>query len=212
MKITLNPNLTPIQNATKFFDKYNKKKRTEKAVLKQIKVTKADIAHLESIQYSLENPELEVDLIAIRNELVASGYLRKRTGKVDKRFKPKKPIHYLSSDGFHIYVGRNNEQNEILSLKTAHNSDWWFHTKEIPGSHVIVMTDGKDLTDKTYEEAAALAAYYSKGKSNTKVTVDYVQKRHLRKPPGTQPGYVIYHTNYSMHITPSKDGLELIES
>lgn len=209
VNITLDPNLSPVQNANKYFDKYNKKKRTEVALLEQIEITKQDISYLESIQYSLENPDLDVDISSIRSELVEAGYLRNR-GKVDKRYKPKKPFHYVSPSGFHMYVGRNNEQNESLSMKTAKNSDWWFHTKDIPGSHVIVVTQGQELPDEVYEQAAALAAYYSKGKGNTKVTVDYVQKKHLRKPAGSPPGYVIYHTNYSMHIEPSIEGLTAV--
>jgi len=211
MVITLNPNLTANENAIKAFEKYNKKKRTELAIAKHIKLTKKEIDHLASIQFSLENIELNSDLIAIRKELVASGYIRFRQGKEDKRYKAAKPLHFISSDGFDIYVGRNNEQNEYLTLKMANNSDWWFHAKDIPGSHVIVIAKGEELPDRTYEEAAALAAYYSKSQNSTKVTVDYVQKKHLKKPTGSPMGYVIYHTNFSMHIAPSKNNLNLIE-
>jgi predicted ribosome quality control (RQC) complex YloA/Tae2 family protein len=210
--ITLNPNLTAVENATKLFDKYNKKKRTKIAVNSQVALTKKEVAHLESIQYTLENAELDADLVTIRNELMNSGYIKFKVQKKDKRMKTSSPFHYQSSDGFDIYVGRNNEQNEYLTLKVARNSDWWFHTKEVPGSHVIVVTKGEELPDRTFEEAAALAAYYSKAKNSTKVTVDYVEKKQLKKPTGSPLGYVIYHTNYSMHITPSKNGLKLIES
>lgn len=212
VKITLKENLTAVQNANKFFDKYNKKKRTEIAVVEQIESTKREIMHLESVQYSLDNAELATDIEAIRKELMDAGYIKyKSTHKKDKRMKPSKPLHFLSKDGFHIYVGRNNEQNEFLSTKFAHNSDWWFHTKEVPGSHVIVVTKGKELPDETYEEAAALAAYYSKAKDSTKVTVDYVQAKFIKKPPATPLGFVIYNTNYSLHIAPSKGNLEEIQ-
>ena len=120
-------------------------------------------------------------------------------------------MHYLSKDGFHMYVGKNNLQNEYLSTKFANGGDWWFHAKGIPGAHVIVKTNGQALTDHTYEEAAALAAHYSKDNESPKVSVDYTLKKHIKSPNGSAPGYVIYHTNYSMMVTPSIDGLELIQ-
>lgn len=112
------------------------------------------------------------------------------------------PFHYISSDGFDIYVGKNNIQNEELTFKFATGNDWWFHAKNMPGSHVIVKCDKKELPDKTYEEAAALAAYYSKGRTYEKVEVDYVERKQLKKVTGGAPGFVIYHTNYSMNISP----------
>ena len=140
---------------------------------------------------------------------MSTGYIKFRHSK-RKRSKSK-PYHYLSSDGFHMYVGKNNYQNEELSMKFANGSDWWFHTKEVPGSHVIVKCEGDELPDRAFEEAAALAAYYSKARLSTKVTVDYTQKKHLKKPAGSPPGYVIYHTNYSLFIDPDISGLTLVE-
>ena len=118
-----------------------------------------------------------------------------------------RPFHYLSSDGFHIYVGKNNYQNEELTFKIAAGNDWWFHAKGIPGSHVIVKSEGKELPDRTFEEAAGLAAYYSKGRENEKVEIDYVQKKQVKKVAGAAPGFVIYHTNYSMSIEPDIHGI-----
>ena len=130
--------------------------------------------------------------------MIESGYIH-RKGPAGKKVRiTSSPFHYISSDGFDMYVGKNNIQNEELSFKLAGNSDWWFHAKKIPGSHVIVKTNGKELPDRTYEEAARLAAYYSKGREQDKVEVDYTLRRNLKKPAGSKPGFVIYHTNYSM--------------
>ena len=119
--------------------------------------------------------------------------------------KPKitsRPYHYRSTDGFDIYVGKNNYQNEEVTFKIANGNDWWFHAKGIPGSHVVVRTEGKELPDRTFEEAAALAAWYSKGRDNDKVEIDYIQRKHVKKSAGGAPGFVIYHTNYSLMAEP----------
>ena len=122
-----------------------------------------------------------------------------------------KPMHYLSTDGYDIYIGKNNIQNDDLTFKLAGNKDLWFHAKQMPGSHVIVLTRGEDnLPDRLYEEAASAAAYYSRGSSSAKVDVDYVRRKEVKKPAGAHPGYVIYHTNYSITVKPSIDGLKEI--
>lgn len=208
--ITLDPNLTPAQNAQKYYAKYNKKKRTFHAITEQIEETKKELDHLESVKYALDFASSEDELQQIKSELVSAGYIKFRKSKTKKTIPQSDPLHYISSDGFDIYVGKNNFQNEELWIKMASNNDWWFHAKDMPGSHVIVKTNGKELTDKTFEEAAALAAFYSKAKDNPKVTVDYTLKKHLKKPNGSVPGYVIYHTNYSMFVEPSENNLEKI--
>jgi predicted ribosome quality control (RQC) complex YloA/Tae2 family protein len=120
-----------------------------------------------------------------------------------------KPFHYISSDGFHIYVGKNNYQNEELTFQFANGGDWWFHAKNMPGSHVIVKTEGvADMPDRTFEEAGRLAAYYSQGRGQEKVEIDYVQKKHVKKPSGGKPGFVIYHTNYSLIIDSNIEGIQ----
>ena len=135
----------------------------------------------------------------------------KKRGPRDKKAKiTSRPLHYLSSDGFHIYVGKNNFQNEELTFRFAVGNDWWFHAKGIPGSHVIVKTEGKELPDRTFEEAARLAAYYSRGRESDKVEVDYIEKKQVKKAAGGKPGFVIYHTNYSMLVSPDIRGLEEI--
>ncbi len=200
--IPLDPTLTARENAQKFFDKYNKQKRTFEAVTEQLVQTKAELLHLESIATSLDIARLEDDLVQIKEELVEYGYIKRRYTGGKKPKITSKPYHYLSSDGFHIYVGKNNYQNEELTFKFAGGSDWWFHAKGIPGSHVIVKADGKELPDRTFEEAGALAAYYSKGRENDKVEIDYVQRKTLKKVPGAAPGFVVYHTNYSLVASP----------
>ncbi len=210
--ITLDPTLTPAQNAKKYFDKYTKLKRTAEALEEQMKETKEAIDQLESIQTSLEIAQQEADLAQIRQELVDSGYIKAHnTGKNGRREKiTSKPFHYQSSDGFDIYVGKNNIQNDELTFKMANGGDWWFHAKKIPGSHVVLLTGGKEVPDRAFEEAAALAAFYSKGKNQEKVEIDYVMRKEVKKPGGAKPGFVVYYTNYSMAIAPDISALKLI--
>ncbi|HOO27523.1 MAG TPA: NFACT RNA binding domain-containing protein, partial [Lachnospiraceae bacterium] len=199
--IPLNETLSPQENAKKYFDKYNKLKRTEEAVNIQSAETKKEIEHLESIGTALDIALYEEDLAEIKDELVESGYIRRKSTMKKKKF-TSRPLHYISSDGYQIYVGKNNYQNDDLTFKFAVGNDWWFHAKGIPGSHVIVKSNGEDLPDKTFEEAGSLAAYYSKGREQGKVEIDYVQKKNIKKPNGSKPGFVVYYTNYSLVAVP----------
>ena len=207
IKIPLDPSISPMENAKKYFDRYSKLKRTYEALTTLIKETKDEISHLESIQASLEIATDENDLKELRHELMEYGYIRKKysknksgLSKKSKSFKNEKskPFNYISSDGYHIYVGKNNYQNEELTFKLADGGDWWFHAKNLPGSHVIVKSRGDQLPDRTFEEAARLAAHYSGAKGATKVEVDYTQRKNIKKPKGSKPGFVIYYSNYSM--------------
>ncbi|WP_077610918.1 Rqc2 family fibronectin-binding protein [Clostridium sp. Marseille-P2415] len=200
--IPLDDQLSAKENAQKYFDKYNKLKRTFEALAEQITETRQEIDHLESVSAALDIALMEEDLVQIKEELMEYGYIKHRRAGDKKPKITSKPFHYLSSDGFHIYVGKNNYQNEELTFKVASGNDWWFHAKGIPGSHVIVKAEGKELPDRVFEEAGALAAYYSKGRENDKVEVDYVQKKQIKKVTGAAPGFVIYHTNYSMVAEP----------
>ncbi len=197
--IPLDPLLTPSENAKKYFDKYGKLKRTYDALSTLTVEVKEEIDHLESVKTSLDIALLEEDLTQIKEELIESGYIR-RKGSSKKVKITSKPFHYISSDGFHIYVGKNNYQNDELTFKFAAGNDWWFHAKGIPGSHVIVKTNGEELPDSTFEEAARLAAYYSKGRGQEKTEIDYLEKKNVKKPGGSKPGFVVYYTNYSMMI------------
>ncbi len=205
--IPLDPTLTPSENAQKYFEKYGKLKRTFEALTQLTEEVKAEIAHLESISAALDIALLEEDLVQIREELAESGYIRRRGG--GKREKvTSKPFHYISRDGYHIYVGKNNYQNDELTFKFASGNDWWFHAKGLPGSHVVVKTEGQEeLPDSTFEDAARLAAYYSRGREQEKVEIDYIQKKHVKKPGGAKPGFVVYYTNYSMMIDSDISGI-----
>lgn len=209
--IPLDPTLTPQENAKKYFDKYSKMKRTAEALDHLLQETKSEIEHLESISASLDIALSEDDLAQIKEEMIEYGYIRRKYTGGKKVKITSKPFHYLSSDGYHIYVGKNNFQNEELSFKFATGNDWWFHAKGQPGSHVIVKTNGEELPDRTFEEAGRLAAYYSRGRQAPKVEIDYTQKKNLRKPNGAKPGFVVYYTNYSLLIEPDISGLTQLQ-
>lgn len=210
LTIPLDPQLTAMENAQKYFDKYNKLKRTYEALTTLCVETKKEIDHLESIATSMDIATSEDDLVQIRQELTEYGYMRRKSSHKKERVKSV-PYHYISSDGYDMYVGKNNFQNDELTFKVAVGNDWWFHAKGIPGSHVIVKTNGDTLPDQTFEEAARLAAYYSKGRDNAKVEVDYLEKKNVKKPNGSAPGFVVYYTNYSMVAIPDIDGIRSVE-
>lgn len=202
--IPLDETLTPAQNSKKYFDRYTKLKRTEEALTTQIADTESEIEHLESISNALDIARSESDLAQIKEELTQYGYIRRHySGKKGAKMQAKsKPFHYISSDGFDIYVGKNNFQNDELTFKFATGNDWWFHAKKMAGSHVVVKTKDGELPDRTFEEAGRLAAYYSKGRTAPKVEIDYIQKKHVKKPGGAKPGFVVYYTNYSLMAEP----------
>ncbi len=200
--IPLDKNKSAKENAKKYYDKYAKLSRTTKALSEEILKTKSDIEHLQSIQTALEVSSDDESLSQIRQELVDFGYIKKHSSSKKQKI-TSHPYHYISSDGYDIYVGKNNYQNEELTFKVATGNDWWFHAKGIPGSHVILKSNNEEeLPDRAYEEAASLAAFYSKAKDADKVEVDYIQKKNIKKVAGAAPGFVIYHSNWSMVVTP----------
>ena len=208
--IPLDEHMTPAENAQRYFAKYNKQKRTFEALSELICETRDDIAYLESISNALDIAQGEDDLLEIKEELTQAGYIRRRNTKQKVRI-TSRPFHYISSDGYHMYVGKNNLQNEELTFRFASGNDWWFHAKKVPGSHVIVKSGGDELPDTTFEEAGRLAAYYSRSRGNDKVEVDYIEKKHVKKPSGGRPGFVIYHTNYSLVIDPEISGIREVK-
>lgn len=197
--IPLDPQKTAMENAASYFEKYNKQKRTFEALSVHIQETRNEIDYLESVSRSLDMARTEADLAQIKEELIQSGYIRRKASKKKEKL-TSRPLHYLSSDGFHMYVGKNNLQNEELTFHFANGNDWWFHAKGVPGSHVIVRTNGEELPDRAFEEAGRLAAHYSKNGNAEKVEIDYVEKKHVKKPAGSRPGFVVYYTNYSLMI------------
>lgn len=197
--IPLDPTITPQDNAQKYFAKYNKQKRTFEALSELIQETKEEIQYLESVSNALDIALSEADLAQIKEELTQSGYIRRKPTKKKTKL-TSRPMHYISSDGYDMYVGKNNFQNDELTFSFANGNDWWFHAKGAPGSHVIVKTNGDELPDTTFEEAGRLAAYYSKNRGSDKVEIDYIEKKHVKKPNGSKPGFVVYYTNYSLVI------------
>ncbi len=209
--IPVDNTISPSENANKYFNRYNKLKRTYEAVTKQMQENQDMIDHLESIMTELDIARREEDLHFIRNELSESGYMKKQHTSGKKGKTPKsKPLHFQSSDGYDIYVGKNNYQNDELTFKFATGNDWWFHAKQMPGSHVIVKCPGEEPPIRTFEEAAALAAYFSKGKGADKVEIDYTQKKNVKKPNGSKPGFVVYYTNYSLMASSHIDGITCV--
>ena len=218
IKIPLDPTITPMENAKQYFEKYNKLKRTFDALTTQIDETKEELVHLESIKTALDIATEEDDLTALKNELTEYGYIRRRFTSGSKKLEKKaavkksgvksKPLHFLSSDGYHIYVGKNNYQNDELTFQFAEGGDWWFHAKKQAGSHVIVKAGGSELPDRTFEEAARLAAYYSGSRDADKVEIDYTLKKNIKKPTGSKPGFVVYYTNYSMVASTDISGIQ----
>ncbi|MCM1025286.1 MAG: NFACT family protein [Roseburia sp.] len=208
--IPLDPTLTATENAKRYFERYGKLKRTYEALSQLTQEVRAEIDHLESISTALDIALREEDLAEIREELAENGYIRRKSGGKKQKI-TSRPFHYLSSDGFDIYVGKNNYQNDELTFKTASGNDWWFHAKKLPGSHVLVrLGSAEELPDRTFEEAARLAAYYSRGRQQEKVEIDYIQKKHVKKPAGAKPGFVVYYTNYSMAIDSDITGIRLL--
>lgn len=202
MEITLNPAISPANNVQKYYKDYRKAKTAETMLTEQIKNAKDELVYLDSVADTLDRAESEKDLSQIRLELSEQGYIKTQKGK-QKPPQALPPIEYTTSDGFKVLVGRNNKQNDKLTLKTARKTDLWFHTKDIHGSHTILVLDGKEPTDTAITEAAQIAAYHSKAQQSNNVPVDYTLVKHVNKPTGAKPGMVIYLTNKTAYVMPS---------
>ena len=211
VEIRLDVRLTPQQNAQRYFKQYNKAKTAEEMLTQQIERGRADLEYLESVLVSLGEAESERDLSQLREELTQAGVLsNKQTRNKKLRTKPvqAKPFHYRTSDGFDVFAGKNNLQNDLLTLKTAFKSDLWFHTQKIHGSHVILVADGREPTEQAMTEAAMIAAYHSKARTSSLVPVDYTPVRQVKKPAGAKPGMVIYHVYQTAYVTPDEAIIE----
>ncbi len=212
LKIPTDPDLSIADNAKRYFDKYTKQKRTWQALEELIPQTQSEIEHLSSIVLAIDIARDNEDLQQIREEMADAGFIKRQLGKNGRRIKSaSKPWHYVSSDGYDIYVGRNNLQNDMLTFKFADGNDIWMHAKKAPGSHVIIRTRNEDIPDRTYEEAGALAVYYSTVRDNPKAEVDYIEKKHVKKPNGGAPGFVVYYTNYSLMASPDISALRQVQ-
>lgn len=210
VEITLDLRLTPQQNAQRYFKLYNKAKTAELMLTEQIGAGERELDYLESVLASIDEAENEADLAQLREELTQTGVLSHRQQRNMRRQKPARsvPYEYRTSDGFSVWAGKNNLQNDLLSMKTAFKSDIWFHTQKIHGSHVILVTDGREPTDTAMTEAAMIAAYHSKARTSAGVPVDYTEVRNLKKPAGAKPGFVIYHVYKTAFVTPDETLIE----
>lgn len=210
-EIELDVRLTPSENAQRYFKKYNKAKNGQIEILKQLEDTEHEVAYLEQVLTAIENSSDADNLDEIRIELADQGYLKRKVAAYKAKKMQLKYLRYESSEGFEILVGKNNYQNDYLTLKLASNKDLWLHTKIIPGSHVIVRTNGADVPEQTLYEAALLAAYHSKGRHSGQVPVDYTLVKNVSKPSGSKPGMVIYQTNKTLYVTPEPAAIAQIK-
>ncbi|MBR6696428.1 MAG: NFACT family protein [Oscillospiraceae bacterium] len=204
IEIALDERLSPAQNAQKYYSEYRKSVNAEIKLTELIEKGEKELIYIDSVLDSLMRSTTENEVLLLRQELAEQGYLRLKGGK-QKPPKELPPMEFVSSDGFKILVGRNNKQNDKLTLKTAEKTDIWLHTKDIPGSHVIICAEGNEVPENTITEAAVLAAYHSKGKNSAQVPVDYVEVRFVKKPSGAKPGMVIFTNNRTLYIRPDEE-------
>ena len=206
IEIPLKADISPSQNAQRFYKRYNKAKTTEKFASEQLEIAENEKYYLESVADALENADTPVELDEIRQELMTEGYIAKQNNAKKKQQQKSEPIKIISVAGYEILIGRNNRQNDELTLKSAYSTDLWFHTKEIPGSHTIIRTRGTgEAPETTMMQAAKLAAYYSKARNSSKVPVDYTLIKNVKKPNGAKPGMVIYDRYNTVYVTPSEE-------
>jgi predicted ribosome quality control (RQC) complex YloA/Tae2 family protein len=203
--IPLEPDLSPSENAQRFFKTYNKLKVAQEKAKEQLEHTEQEIMYLETLLHQLELADWS-DLEEIRQEIIEQGYLRPHAKSKKKKPEPPQPKQFYSSEGVLILVGGNNKQNDYLTTQLASAQDTWLHTKEIPGSHVVIKS--RNITETTLREAAILAAYFSKARHSSQVPVDYTLIKHVRKPKGAKPGFVIYDHHKTIYVTPDQDVLE----
>lgn len=208
-RIQLDPLLTPQQNAAKYYKRYTKAKTAEKYLREQMTQARQDLEYLESVLQEIAQAETEQDFTDIRSELRDSGFLRKQGKKEINR--AAKPREFRTSTGYRVLVGRNNRQNDKLTMKDADWRDLWFHTQKIHGSHVILCSGGNEVDDDTIVEAAKLAAYYSQARESGNVPVDYTQVKNVKKPSGARPGMVIYSTCRTVNVTPDEAFVKSLE-
>lgn len=209
VEITLDVRLTPQQNAQQYFKRYSKAKTAEEILTRQLEQGQSDLDYLDSVLEAISEAESERDLAQLREELLQTGFLSAKQNKKSRsKSVSSKPFHYRTSDGFDVFAGKNNLQNDLLTLKTALKSDIWFHTQKIHGSHVILAADGRTPTDTAMTEAAMIAAYHSKARQSSRVPVDYTPVRQVKKPAGAKPGMVIYYVYQTAYVTPDEALIE----
>ena len=211
--LKLDSRLTPQENSEKMFKEYRRKKNAEEVLTKQIANGEEELRYLESVLESIEKADSLATLSEIKEELRETGYISNTSEKGKQKVRALAPYRFVSSDGFVIYAGKNNKQNDALTLKSALKSDLWLHTKNVPGSHVIVECPGLDeVPDRTITEAAIIAATLSRASDSVNVPVDYTQVKFVKKPQGAAPGRVIYTNYYTAYVTPDEELCEKLMS
>lgn len=208
LRVPADPALSPMQNSQKYYKEYKKTYTAEKMLKTLIENGQDEIVYIESVLDALTRAETEAELAEIKKELIEGGYIRLRRQDKAKKSTPLPPLCFYSSDGFKILVGRNNLQNDKLSLKLSAKNDMWLHTKDFPGAHTIIVAEQKQISEQAINEAAIIAASYSKASSSSKVPVDYTFVKNLKKPSGAKPGKVIYHIYNTTYVTPDENLVE----
>ena len=203
VKIPLDNRLTPAQNAQRYYKKYSKAKTAKIEIAKQIELARAEKEYIETVFESLTKAETESDLNEIRDELYHSGYASRMKNYSASKSQAPKPLKFKTSSGYTVLCGENNKQNDYITTKLSSKLDWWFHVKNLPGSHVLMQSNGEEPSEKDFTEAAEIAAYYSKAEGDN-IAVDYTQIKHIKKPSGSKPGFVIYHVNWTAFVTPDE--------
>ena len=211
VKISLDERLTPTQNAQKYYKKYTKAKTAENVLKQQITLGESELEYIYTVFDSLSKCESESDIAEIRRELYHSGYASKMKNYSEQKHHAPKPLEFMSSSGYRILCGKNNSQNDYVTTKLANKLDYWFHVKNAPGYNVVLVCDGEEPEAVDFTEAATIAAYYSKLSDGESVPVDYTLVKNVKKPNGSKPGFVIYTTNYTAYVTPSREIVETLK-
>lgn len=205
VKVSVDPALSPSQNAQKLYKEYRKACTAENMLIKLIEEGKKDLEYLESVRDLLERSTLEREFGEIKDELISQGFIKpKKSNKKQMKKQALPPLEFKTTQGLTVLVGRNNIQNDKLTFKTGRKGDIWLHAQKCPGSHVLLVADGEEVPDDAIVEAAEIAAYYSSAKDSTVVTVDYTDVKNIKKPNGAKPGFVVYYTYYSVNVKPKR--------
>lgn len=208
VRISCDPSLSPVKNAQKYYKEYKKAQTAEKMLTQLIEKGEEELEYFKTVEDELVRSDTESELSSIREELASLGYVKNKRGNGKKLPKSLPPMDFETTDGFTVLVGRNNIQNDLLSMKQANNHDMFLHIQKQPGSHVIIVSDHREISDKAIEEAAVIAAYYSSARQSSRVPIDYTYVKNLKKPNGAKPGYVIYHVYYTITVKPDGEFVE----
>ena len=207
VEIELDTRLTPAQNAQKYYKKYAKAKKAKEELARQLTLARAELEYIETVFEALSKAETENDLVEIRDELYNSGYASRMKNYSSGKPQPPKPLKFKTTNGYTVLCGKNNKQNDYITTRLATKTDWWFHVKGLPGSHVLMQTDGEEPPEIDFTEAAEISAFYSKAEGNN-IAVDYTMAKNVKKPAGSKPGYVIYHVNWTAYVTPNEKKID----